>query len=391
MKSISQIPLFCLLLFLLIFTQHAEAQKERDPYLFKDSIDGATDLSGFLNTATGFMPVPTVITEPAVGYGGGLIGLYFHDKSGPETTRYGQLPPRMSFGGGMLTENGTWAGLIGHTGSYFKDKMRYLGVLVYTDVNMDFYRTSQLTGNEYAIGINMQGWFTLQEFMFRIHKKFPLFAGVNYSYFNNKVGLNLHSSLLPDDVEDKINDWKLQSNTGGLNAVVLYDTRSNSFTPDHGVSARLMFGRFDNIFGSDREHWTASFNTYAYTDKIADWCVAGFRFSGEGKWGDMAFYQKPYINMRGIPAMRYQDDYMGLVETEWRFNVYKRWSLLAFTGIGYVAPEIHEFTLDAGKAMGGTGFRYFIAKQYGMHCGMDIARGPEDWAWYITFGSAWPR
>ena len=40
---------------------------------------------------------------------------------------------------------------------------------------------------------------------------------------------------------------------------------------------------------------------------------------------------------------------------------------------------------------GGTGFRYFLAKQYGLHAGVDISRGPEIWAWNITVGSYWWR
>jgi hypothetical protein len=43
------------------------------------------------------------------------------------------------------------------------------------------------------------------------------------------------------------------------------------------------------------------------------------------------------------------------------------------------------------KVAGGTGFRYFLAKQYGLHAGIDVSRGPEIWAWNITVGSYWGR
>ena len=45
---------------------------------------------------------------------------------------------------------------------------------------------------------------------------------------------------------------------------------------------------------------------------------------------------------------------------------------------------------DAGTiAARGGGFRYQIARSYGVHMGLDIARGPEDTVIYIQFGSAW--
>jgi hypothetical protein len=40
---------------------------------------------------------------------------------------------------------------------------------------------------------------------------------------------------------------------------------------------------------------------------------------------------------------------------------------------------------------GGTGFRYEVARRYGLHMGVDVAFGPDDPAIYVQFGSAWLR
>jgi len=37
------------------------------------------------------------------------------------------------------------------------------------------------------------------------------------------------------------------------------------------------------------------------------------------------------------------------------------------------------------------GFRYLIAREHGLHMGVDLARGPDGWAVYVVFGSAWLR
>lgn len=44
---------------------------------FIDPEDGQFDLSYFLENPRGFLPIPIVITEPAVGYGGGVAGMFF--------------------------------------------------------------------------------------------------------------------------------------------------------------------------------------------------------------------------------------------------------------------------------------------------------------------------
>ncbi len=47
------------------------------PSLFRDPEDGAIDLSGWLASRTGILPIPVPITEPAVGYGAALALVNF--------------------------------------------------------------------------------------------------------------------------------------------------------------------------------------------------------------------------------------------------------------------------------------------------------------------------
>src|SRR5215831_9432851 len=66
-----------LIFFLLpiIFSFSCIAQKKK--ISLKDSLDGALDLSDFVIEANGFVPVPIIITEPALGgFGGGLVPVF---------------------------------------------------------------------------------------------------------------------------------------------------------------------------------------------------------------------------------------------------------------------------------------------------------------------------
>ena len=101
------------------------------------------------------------------------------------------------------------------------------------------------------------------------------------------------------------------------------------------------------------------------------------------------FYLLPYIKLRGVPILRYQGEMTVLAETEQFVNVYKRWSLIGFAGLGTTVPTLDEMNFTDPVWNAGGGFRYLIARALGLQVGMDIARGPEDWAFYIVFGSAW--
>jgi hypothetical protein len=50
-----------------------------------------------------------------------------------------------------------------------------------------------------------------------------------------------------------------------------------------------------------------------------------------------------------------------------------------------------ELSFDSAQVSKGFGFRYLIARLYGLRVGIDVARGPEDWAFYIQVGNAWAR
>ncbi|NJD86399.1 MAG: glyceraldehyde-3-phosphate dehydrogenase, partial [Betaproteobacteria bacterium] len=79
---------------------------------FRDPEDGRFDTSRFLLDLKGFLPMPILITEPAIGYGGGAALLFFDRNAPPDgQAREGRfVPPDITAAGGMATENGTRGG-----------------------------------------------------------------------------------------------------------------------------------------------------------------------------------------------------------------------------------------------------------------------------------------
>jgi hypothetical protein len=62
-----------------------------------------------------------------------------------------------------------------------------------------------------------------------------------------------------------------------------------------------------------------------------------------------------------------------------------------FGGAGQAFDKWDEMFDSSLKATYGTGFRYLIARKFKLRMGVDVAKGPEDWAYYIVFGSNWMR
>ena len=366
---------------------------------FMDPSDNQFDMSGFLGTRVGFMPVPIIITEPAVGYGAGAAALFLHDPLVGRTEegevfdplKPGQsgrvIPPSVSGVAAAGTQNGTWflGGM--HYGIWKQDRIRYLGVLGTANVNMKFYGLGgglQPADNK-GLEFNTRGNFMVQQLEFRI-KDSNFFVGARYNILGADNTFDI-SGLLP---VPGVPDLEFSSRSAAIGVSLSYDGRDNIFTPNKGLSAQISASDYSENWGGD-----ADFNkcrAFAkYWHPLGKKFVLGLRGDAEKLTnGPAPFYEYPFVDLRGIPVMRYQGDEVLTGEAELRWDVNSRWSLVGFGGAGNTSGGIGE-TTDETVYSKGLGFRYLAARRYGLRVGIDIARGPEDTAFYIQVGNAWAR
>ena len=74
-----------IVILLLGTTMLTNLHSQNETKLFRDSLDGAFDLSKWLFDLHGFIPVISPITEPALGYGLVGAGVYFFQKRKHQT------------------------------------------------------------------------------------------------------------------------------------------------------------------------------------------------------------------------------------------------------------------------------------------------------------------
>jgi hemolysin activation/secretion protein len=117
----------------------------------------------------------------------------------------------------------------------------------------------------------------------------------------------------------------------------------------------------------------------------------GVRGDVAASFGNVPFYLRPYISLRGAPALRYQGDEIAQIEAELRWQFWKRFSLVGFAGSGVAWNGFEHVDNSQTIVTGGAGFRYEVAREYGIHMGLDVAFGPNNTAIYVQIGSAWAR
>ncbi len=350
-----------------------------------DPQDGKLDASDYLASARGFLPVPIVITEPAVGFGLGLAVAYFHAPKELDKERHSHVgPPSISIVLGAKTENGTYFYGAGHFGVWKDDHVRYLGALAKVNVNMAFYPEGLL--GEYVgpegIGFNIDGSFLFQDVKFRLRES-DWWLGGSYMYSNadNTFDLNLD---LPVELPQPTFGFDLAA----LGVYIEYDATNTIFTPSQGVAGKFRYQNFDQNWGSDFNYHHYSGEVLKYSP-FGDYSSLGLRLKAETVGGDVPFFSYPFVNLRGIPALRYQGKGVLTGEAEYLWGLTPRWSLVFFGGIGYTTAINKKTGNNRTVAAGGLGFRYRLARKQGLQAGVDLARGPEDTSVYLTVGNAW--
>ncbi len=353
--------------------------------LFRDSTDGAFDVSEWVLTAHGFIPVPMLITEPALGGFGGALMAVFITRNTPYVDTVNGKPvkqrvkPNIYGLGAAYTANGTWLTAGALTGVIKKWRAYYRLVSGYANVNLHFYRTVPALGD--------------QSFLFTI-KTVPVYgqlikqinrshwyAGANYLYLQSQIQRGDPIFYKPEEISSKVSR---------LSMLVEYDSRDNIFTPNKGLLLNAQGGAAGQSIGSDYDY--QSINTAAfYYVPLSHQFIAGFRAEYQQVWNDVPFYLKPFINLRGIPIARYQGNVTTLAETELRWDFVPRWSGLVFGGSGKAFQEWADFSDAQWHSSMGVGGRYLIASKLKLRMGVDVARGQEQWAYYIVFGTSWVR
>ncbi|MEM1450494.1 MAG: BamA/TamA family outer membrane protein [Planctomycetota bacterium] len=348
------------------------APKKTSGSRFKDPTDGMFDLT--LNFSKGgFVPIPFLITEPAVGFGGGAAALFIHERNVEdpwyvEDTSAVNAPPNATVVMGAGTENGTWLAAVGHQGVWKDDTIRYMGALATGQINLDLFV------GDTGFGYGLETVVIFQDIRFRVGDT-DLFLGANYRFASSEANFrDVPPELFP----------AIEQNDAGAGLVAQWDTRDNYFTPHTGQDIELQGTFWNEAFGGDANFGAFQGKGRAYFP-IADDHTLGVRVQVELAGDDAPFYLLPSIRLRGVPFARYQGTEVGSTEAEFRYAFTPRWEGLAFGGVGTARDSVLP---NSGAIWaGGLGFRYLLARPFGISAGLDLAVGPEQGVIYIAVGS----
>lgn len=387
-----------IILLVLFFESYGQEKRSQ----FIDSLDGAFDVSEFLQTKQGFLVVPGVITEPATGYGGYATMVWVGRPHTIDSVRMGV--PSLTGVFGMGTENGTWGAGAFYYNTWRDNRYQYLAAIMKGDIKYDFYGSGSgnpllqnpflapLLESLYPMLLSVDMWGVVNQGTIRLGEG-SLYASLRHVFLSSTNTFNLNDgerTVIGDSLVNFVERQELESNLSELGIEFKYDTRDIPFTPTRGVFASATIQLADPWLGDDHAY-SRIFATFLGYQPLTPSLVGGLRFDNQFTTGDVPFYAQPSVALRGVPLQRYVDNHTTMFEAELRQSIYKRWSVVGFGGYGLAYSSFSDINGDKDTFNAGVGFRYLLARLYGMHMGMDFAWSRDEFAFYFVFGSAWFR
>jgi hypothetical protein len=352
------------------------------PSKFWSAEDGWFDVSGFLDEKYGFLPIVIPITEPAVGYGAAVALAFLSQPLGEARAGFGR--PDITLAGGVGTENGSWGLLVGDVRHWLDDRLETQAGLTHLSANLDFHGIGQDARlDKHPLRYNLEPTGGVVRAKYRLGDS-TAWAGLGYAFAVTRVTFEAPAGT------PALPDFQRESKVGGLTPSFTYDTRDNLFTPLRGTFVEAVVGVFSPALGGDDDFQRLQLTAMQFIPLLST-LYLGLRGDGAATFGDAPFYLRPFIALRGAPIMRYQGDEVASVEAELRWRFWRRFSVVGFAGTGAAWNDAERFHNTQTIVTGGFGFRYEIARKYGIQMGLDIAFAPDNTAVYVQVGSAWAR
>ncbi|NEU07868.1 BamA/TamA family outer membrane protein [Flavihumibacter sp. R14] len=285
---------------------------------------------------------------------------------------------------GVYTEQKSYAAFAYSQLYFSKDIWRITAALGALDINFQFFLQEPVasTGNFYDY--TSEATLALLQVQRNVFKR--VYFGPTASYIKSTTTFEIPNASGADSVS--------KSHLNNIGYIITNDTRDHVQYPSVG-----MFANFKNQFYRD---WVASdfnFERYLLTYnqffklKKSDRHVLAIRATVNVAAGDVPFEGQTVVggdDIRGYSQGQYRDDQVYTLQSEYRWNFYKRWGMVAFAGVASAVSKFSDIS-DTVLPGAGAGIRFKMLPAEKINIGIDGAVGKGDYSITFRIGESFGR
>jgi outer membrane protein assembly factor BamA len=287
---------------------------------------------------------------------------------------------------GMYTQQKSYAAM-GFSRLYFnQDRWRVTAAAGTMDINFQFYLEDPTasTGNfyDYATKANL---FVLQV-QRNIFKR--IYLGPTASFIKS----NTRFAFPGISGEDSVSVSRLNN----IGFIISNDTRDHVQYPTHGMFLNFKNQFYRDWIGSDYrfERYVVTYNQFFNLSKKDDTKVLALRATFNVAAGDVPFEGQTVVggdDIRGYSQGQYRADQVYTLQTEYRWNFYKKWGLVAFAGLASAVEKLSDIPGSDILPGIGAGIRFKMLPAQRVNIGIDGGVGRGDYSITFRIGESFGR
>ena len=329
-----------------------------------------------------FVAVPLPNSNPTLGTGLGAVGILFFRPSKKDA-----VSPSSTLGaGGIYFDTKSWAVAAGGKLILNEDRWRITAAFAAADLSYDLYgKGAEESSSGSAVGVRQKMTGGTVQVQLRLFGR--VYGGARYVLSDVTTALTSPGETLPPGVGES----ELSLRVAGLGPVVSLDSRDNQFFPREGWAVDLRSDFYTGSLGSETRFEKYEANVRAYFPvRSGDAVATQLYVCATG--GDAPFFLQCLYGsagvLRGYPVGRYYDQTMFGAQVEYRWNVFPRWVVAGFAGVGGVAPTFGSYTSADILPAAGIGVRWIAEPKEKATLRLDYAWGKDRGAFYLSIGEA---
>lgn len=309
--------------------------------------------------------IPIVSYNTSYGAVIGINSMLFFDANRRDTISPASV---VGLGGGFSQNRSVFAA--GFTQLYLNEnRLRVAVAGGLGNINFQYFDSPGNNGDGDFVDYSAVNSFGVVKVLHRVRG--PLYAGgvVKFQHTNT----HFSSSRQQEEIV----------NANGLGVSGVFDSRDHIYNPQSGFFASLTVLNNARWLGSDSAFWSVRFFANYYLPLTKKSSLAA-RLTFFGGLGDVPFSGQHAIggkDIRGYTDGKYRGNSQYTAQTEYRWNFYKRWGMVAFFGVAFT-----EKPYSGILPGGGAGLRFKVLESRNVNVGVEGAFGKHDQGIYFRIG-----
>ncbi len=287
---------------------------------------------------------------------------------------------------GIYTAQKSYA-LFGYSRLYFdKDRWRIVAAAGTLDIAFQFFLEDpgSAAGNFYDY--STQANLIVLQVQRHIFKR--IYIGPTGSFVKATTTYGLPAASGGDSIT--------KSNLNNIGFIITNDSRDHIQFPTHGIFLNFKNQFYRDWVGSDYkfERYIATYNQFFKLTKQNDRQILAVRATFNIAAGDVPFEGQTVVgsdDIRGYSQGKYRNNQVYTLQSEYRWNFYGRWGMVAFAGVASAVETFSDIFKSELLPGAGAGIRFRMLPSQRVNIGIDGGVGKGDYSITFRIGEAFGR